>query len=143
MWLEDVKCHSELKAVIYKWGLSVCAFVCVCVHVEARTIQRGEVNEVQPADTEVCVFSNEIYWAPDVPSYEDVCRRFRRVRPAPCQSRSGVLFYCLLPSSPPPNTITTTHRWPLNLTTTTPLLFHTHIHKHTLLLLTTTRMNIL
>lgn len=41
----------------------------MCVHVGAQCMQKGAVSEVQPADTGVCVFSNEIYWAPDVPSY--------------------------------------------------------------------------
>ncbi len=94
--------------------------MCFCVHYGAQPKQRGAVSEVQPADTEVCVFSNEIYGAPDVPSYEDVCQRFRRVRPAPCQSHSGVLFYCL--STPLKLPTTTIHSWPLNLTTPTPLL---------------------
>lgn len=62
----------------------------------------GVVGEVQPADTEVCVFPNEIYRAPDVHGYEDVCLRFRGVRPAPCQSHGGVLFYC---RSPPSSTL--------------------------------------
>lgn len=40
-------------------------------------LQRG-VEVGGTADTEVCVFPNEIYRAPDVPSYEDVCQRLRR-----------------------------------------------------------------
>lgn len=58
---------------------------------------------VQPADTERCSFSNEIYQVPDVSSYKDVCQRFSRVRPAPCQSPGEVLFYCLTPIPPPPH----------------------------------------
>lgn len=45
----------------------------ICAHFEAHSVQTGAVSGVQLADTEVCVSSNEIYWAPDVPSYEDVC----------------------------------------------------------------------
>lgn len=92
MWLEDVKMSFlNWRPIIYNGDLSV------CVHYGARSTQTGAVSEVRPADTEVCVFYNEIYRAPDVPGYEDVCRRFRRVRPAPCQCHSGVLFYCLSP----------------------------------------------
>jgi len=96
--------------------------VCVCVYFRAHyELRVATASGVQPADTVVCVFSNEIYWAPDVPGYEDVCPRFKRVRPAPCQSHSGLLFYCLLPPL-----YTTSYRWPLNLTTPTPLLSLSH-----------------
>lgn len=57
---------------------------------------------MQPTDTEPCFLSNEIYPAPDVSGYDDVCQRFSRVRPSPCQSPGEVLFYCLTPSPPLP-----------------------------------------
>lgn len=55
--------------------------------------QKWAVNQVQPADTKVCVFSNEIYWAPDVPGYEDLCPRFGKVKHAPSHNHRGVHFY--------------------------------------------------
>ena len=42
------------RPIIYNGDLSV------CVHYGARPTQTGAVSEVRPADTEVCVFSNEI-----------------------------------------------------------------------------------
>lgn len=67
------------------------------------------------ADTEVCVFPNEIYRAPDVPSYEDVCWRLRRGRPAPCQIPH--------PHPQPAPSPSQTQRWPPNPTSSTSCTF--------------------